>query len=148
MALFWNLFLTGRDFSGRYAVMGAPASSMWQAGFDWVKNNVPPNEGVLCENDPLLFLLTGRKGISDRNAMRIVWTGFYPHWEGMASRCPDTEKQLAEIRSMNIRWALDVGDPNAEKGFGFPSIVRMRPDAWELYYTAGLGTFHVYKRKQ
>jgi len=123
---------------------GPREPDMWDYAMKWVLDNVPKNEAVCSQIDPLVFLLTGRQGVSDRCWMDLKWKGLNIQWTGRPGYCPEPEKQRALIEQMHVRWFLDVGGPNAPKYFGDSTLLQTHPDWFERGYDHGRG-FQVYR---
>jgi len=146
LALMGNLWILAGNLRPAPQQLSEP--NLWEYAMEWVRKNIPPNEAILSDIDGVMYLQTGHQGLSDRSWMKLGWRGFLPSWVGVAGYCPNPEAQLALLQRLNIRWAIDVGEKGGPRGFGFPNILRARPQAFELVYSASPIGFHVYRMRE
>lgn len=146
LALMGNLWILAGNLRPPSQQPSGP--NLWEYAMEWVRKNVPANEAILSDIDGVMYLQTGRQGLSDRSWMKLSRRGFLPSWAGIAGYCPNPDAQLALLRRMNIRWAIDVGEKAGPRGFGFPNILRARPQAFELIHSASPIGFHVYRMRE
>jgi len=122
-----------------------PSYDPQEAAIAWTRAHVAPGEAVYSLIDPWIYLYTGRQGISDHAWIGLEGSGLAVHWKYRADYCPAADRQREQLRQMNVRWILDMGDLQEPREYPPPGILATHPQWFDLVYSAGSGRLHVYR---